>query len=171
MFWMALLWLVFPVQAGVADQLLHVVGDRIITSSDVIFEAEFTQFDVSPIPPLNDPAYAMDDRLIDYAILRSRAGDTSIYKPASSDVEARYQAFVSRSPNYALFLNRWGMSSEQFQGFLFSRMVVERVIHRTIGLTVPRDAADYVAIYAEAYHTWMKSLRTTTVIRSPLVGG
>jgi hypothetical protein len=154
--------------AEVVDRILHMVGDRLITTSDLAFEAEFVQVDISPVPPLNDPGYALEQRLIDYAILRPRAGDTAVFKPSAQEVRARLEVIQERQGGvgHEEFLKRWGLDDELLQGFLFSRMVVERFIHRSVGLGVGREEG-YEERYRQLYMEWIGELRKTAVIRTP----
>jgi hypothetical protein len=166
-----LLMLLLPSgHSEVRDRLLHLVSGRVITTSDVAFEAEFVKIDRSPVSPLNDPMYSLDQRLIDYAILREKAGDTSVYQPSASEVRSRWEHFHSSWPSiedHTVFLQRWGMNDEQLQGFIFSRLVVEHYIHRNIGLAVQQAGGDDV-FYITLYQRWMAELRSLVIVRSPV---
>jgi hypothetical protein len=58
------------------------------------------------------------------------------------------------------------LDDELLQGFLFSRMVVERFIHRSVGLGVGREEG-YEERYRQLYMEWIGELRKTAVIRTP----
>lgn len=164
---MWLVWLSFA-RAEVVDRILHVVGGRIITTSDVAFETEFDVHDRSPIPALENPAYAIEDRLIDYALVRELAGDIETFKPSNDDVRARWQQFRDdwqAAEDHGRFLQKWGLTDEGLQGFLYSRLVVERYIARNLGLS--NVAGDSGAGNAERYSPWMAELRRHADIRSP----
>lgn len=153
----------------VADRILHVVEDRVVTASDLAFEQVFAAHDQSPIPALNVAAYSLDQRLIDYAILRQRAGNTAVFQPTTAEVRARWEqirAHFGTPEDYQRFLAAWGLSDEAFQAFLYSRLVVEKYIHRNVGLAAQAANLDALAYY-EDYLQWITPLRQSTVIRTP----
>lgn len=164
---MVWLLLVATSSAEVVDSILHVVGDRIVTQSDLAFEADFDERDVSPLPPLEDPSYAHEQRLIDFAILRELAGDIEIYKPPTADVRARWERFRDGWPHpqdHVAFLTRWGLDDEQLLGFLYSRLVVERYAARNAGQAAA--VLDRGDLTPEVYQSWMAGLRTRTTVRT-----
>lgn len=166
---MIFLLCVLLAHAEVVDRIQYVVGDRIITTSDIAFETEFVAIDESPEAPLMDPSYAIEQRLIDYAILRAKAGDTAFFQPSAADLRDRWDHFRAAFPTpdaYRDFLKRWGLDDDRFQAFLYSRMVVERFIHRNIGLAVQQargSSDDFISVY----QTLMHELRASVVVRSP----
>ncbi len=164
---MWLVWLTFA-RAEVVDRILHVAGGRIITTSDVDFEREFDAHDRSPIPALEDPAYPIEARLIDYALVRELAGDVETFKPSAADVQDRWQRFRDDwavAEDHVAFLQKWGMSDEVLQGLIYSRLVVERYIARNIG--VATISGDTNAASTERYAPWVAELRGHAEIRSP----
>jgi len=165
---MVWVWLASLAAAEVVDGVLHVVGERIVTRSDVAFEADFDPHDLSPLPPLEDPGYPLERRLIDYAILRQLAGDIEIYKPSSTEVRARWERFRAGWPSaddYPAFLTRWGLDDEQLLGFLYSRLVVERYVARNAAQAAAGLAQEDIT--PEVYQGWMKALRERADVRTP----
>ena len=157
------MWLLLSLslaRAEVVDQILHVVGERLVTASDVAFERELDPYDQSPVAPLEDPTYPVEWRLVDYAVVRDAAGDVDVFKPTGSEVDARWDRFRAAWPTpeaYAGFLTRWGIDDESLKGFFYSRLVVEHFITRNLAVAGPTVG------YAE----WMVSMRSRAVIRSP----
>lgn len=148
-----------PARADVVDRILHVVDERVVTASDVAFEAEVDPHDRSPIPELEDPAYPYEWRLVDYALLREQARDVEVFRPRPGDLTARVEAFREswESPAaYEAFLARWGLTEADLEGWFYSRLVVERFIQRN--LSGARETT-----WAE----WMAGFRARAVIRSP----
>lgn len=134
------MWMVWVMVARgeVVDRILYVVGERIITASDVEFEAEFDAHDASPVAMIEQPAHALDQRLVDFAVLRELAGDIEVYRPATAEVRARFERFRAgweRPEDHAAFLKRWGLDEERLMGFIYSRLVIERYIQRNFGVT------------------------------------
>jgi len=164
---MSLLLLCLLARAEVVDRILYVVGDRIVTTSDVAFEQDFDLRDASPVPPMEDPAYALDQRLVDYALLRARAADIQVFKPSASELRDRYDRFRASFANpedYRSFLRRWGMDDDRFQAFLYSRLVVERYVQRTVGLAVQREEGKE---WSSLYPLLTAELRAATIVRRP----
>lgn len=154
-------------RAEIVDAVVHVVGERIITRSDISFEGDFDPKDRSPIAALEDPAYPRVQRLIDFAILRDGAGDIEIYKPPPAEVVARWERFRDgweRPEDYTAFLARWGMDDRALQGFLYSRLVVERYVARNV-LQRSGDALD--ALTFATYEQWITPLRERADVRTP----
>ncbi len=169
-----LLWGLAPSGVPVAraervDRILYVVGERLVCASDVAFESDILRIDQSPVPALarSISDYRVEDRLIDAAILRTRAGDSSVYQPSSGDIQRRWERFQegwARPEDLSRFLASWGINDVQLQGALYSRMVIERYIQRHVGLAVQQakgSASDYIA----AYDRWMADIRKSVLIR------
>jgi hypothetical protein len=152
-------------QAAVVDRIEAVVGERIVTASDVAFESEVDPHDRSPLPTLERPEYGYRERLVDFAIVRSLAGDIEVFRPGQQEVLARWERFrASWDPpeGYAEFLARWAMQDEDLQGFLYSRLVVEHYVARNLAVFAARghDGVD-------PYPGWMAELRGRTRVRFP----
>lgn len=131
--WLALSFVVTSARAEVVDRILYVVGTRLVTWSDVGFETELAPHDRSMVPVLDDPAYPIEQRLVDFAILRELAGTTALYRPEDRDVRLRFEAVRASFEDdvaWRTFLDRWGLDELSLQAFLSSRMVVERYVVR-----------------------------------------
>lgn len=155
------------VRAELVDAVVHVVGDRIVTRSDVAFEVDFDPHDRSPIPALDAPEYVVSQRLVDFAILRQAAGDIEIYRPRTEDVSARWARFRdawARPEDYSAFLLRWGMDDRALQGFLYSRLVVERFVARNV---LQRSGALLEGLEFDAYEQWIAPIRARADVRTP----
>lgn len=165
---MWLLWLGLA-RAEVVDRILHVVGDRIVTSSDLAFEADLDPHDQSPVPALDAPDYALEERLVDFAILRDLAGDVAIYAPSPAEVRARWERVRASWPTrdeHDAFLARWGLDDERLMGQLYSRMVVERYVLRNLAPARGEGAMDEAA-WSALYRPWIARLREQATIRTP----
>lgn len=161
------LFLLALARAEVVDRILHVVGDRILTSSDLAFEGELAAHDPSPVPALADPAYPIEQRLPDMAILRALAGEVAVYEPTPAEVRARGERLRASWPvreDYEAFLARWGLDEERLLGLVYSRLVVEKYVMRNLPL--PAEPADLPA-WRAAYQPWMAGLRERVPVRTP----
>ena len=157
--------------AEAVDRVVSVVGERLVTQSDLDLEAALVGLDESIIPPLAQESDLLR-RLEDYRLIRSLAGELPIYVPPHRDLDARLVAIQSRFDSgnaYLAFLARWGMAESDLRNFLRSRMVVENFVHRAVGLTVQADFEpqdpEYNQRYREAYEIWIEPLRTDRGIR------
>lgn len=161
LFWVGL------AEAEVVDGVLHVVGERIVTRSDVAFEADVDPHDTSPLAALENSAYPLERRLVDFAVLRELAGDTEIYRPSPSEVRARWERFRAGWANpeeYPAFLARWGLDDDQLLGFFYSRLVVERYVARNAAQAAAGLSKEEIT--AELYQAWMAELRARADVRS-----
>jgi hypothetical protein len=161
-------WLGALARGEIVDAVLHVVGDRIVTQSDVTFEADFDPHDRSPLIALEDPDYSLETRLVDFAILRELAGDIEIYRPSSSEVRARGERFRSgwaRAEDHPAFLARWALDEDQLLGFFYSRLVVERYVARNAAQAASIGVKEEIT--PEVYQAWMATLRARANVRTP----
>lgn len=161
-------------QAGPVDRVLFVVGSRIVTQSDVVFERFFDPLDASPVPAFEDPAVPLPERLRDVAAVRQLAGETSVFRPDAAEVRARADAFLShwaRAEDGLAELRSWGFDESAFLGFLYSRLVAEHVVIRSL----PPPRADASELEREdwgrRYASWMEEARARVDIRVPLAVG
>jgi hypothetical protein len=167
--WLLIVGLVW---AEPADRVLYVVGSRIVTHSDVVFERFFDPADLSPVPAFEDPSVPLPERLRDMAVVRQLAGDTAIFRPDPAEVRARADALLSHWPRaedgLAAFRS-WGMDETALLGFLYSRIVAERLVLRS--LPPPRaDASEAErADWARRYAGWIAEARGRVEIRVPPV--
>jgi hypothetical protein len=151
-------------QAEVVDGILYVIGDRIVTRSDIAFERACDPIDQG-LAVLEDPTYPIEQRLVDFAILRELARDIDIYRPPDGEVRARWERFRSAWPHpgdHVAFLERWGIDDDQLMGFLYSRLVVERYVLRN---AVGSQGGGEAALTSAEYQAWMQGLRARASVR------
>lgn len=145
-----------------ADRVVFTVGDRIVTQSDIAFETFFAAHDRSPVAAFEAPDYPVEAKLVDVAMIRALAGDIVIYRPTDDEVRARVAAFMAHFPDPLegrRALEAWGMDEDEFLGFVFSRMVVERCVARSV--VGEGDDPEWRARYA----AWTGELRDRTAVR------
>ena len=150
--------------------MIFVVGDRIVTQSDVLFETFFDAHDHGPIPPLEDPLVPAAERLRDIAVVRQLAGEISVFRPSNADVRARADAFLSSWPrpdDGLASLEAWGLDEQGFLGFVYSRLVIERCILRTIGPVPAAVDAAATSLWTARYQAWIEQIRERADVRVP----
>lgn len=151
----------------VVDEVLSVVGNQVVTLSDVQFERVLAAHDRSPLPMFDGPDADLQARLEDLRILRELAGDVDVFQPDAQDVDARLAAFKlswTRRADYEQFLRRWGVDEAGLRGQLYARMVVERYVERNLGLSSRSDASD-PAQQTAIYEAWMNERRVEQTLR------
>lgn len=156
------MWSLSLALAEPLDRVLLVVGERIVTQSDVAFETFFDAHDRSPVPAFEDATTPLPDRLRDMAVIRQLAGDVSVFRPSSADVRTRAEAFLAhwpRADDGLAEVRAWGLDEQAFMGHVYSRMVVEKYVLRSLAL--PPDGQDDAALAAwrARYVPWIAELR------------
>jgi hypothetical protein len=147
------------------DRVWAVVGDRVITESELRLEQALAAVDPSPVPPLEARRADPERFLIELAIVRALAGSTAVYQPEPARVRERMEAVRAAHPTpaaWAAFLKEHGLNEDALRATLYSRMVVERYVQRNLGLAARAEAgADWDARYA----AWIDAQRARVLIR------
>jgi len=140
----------------VLDRILLVVGERIITLSDLQLEMVLSQRDQSPVPVLQDRQQEPLQVLAERAIIRGLAGEMEIYQPSTREVLARLNALKAQwtTEEYNDFTQHHGLDETQLSSLMYTRMVVERYIHRNIGRVIESTGGSEAA-YQQRYDTWI----------------
>lgn len=161
-----------PDQAQVVDRLVAVVGDRIITASDVRLERVLAKRDPSPVAPLRLRQQADPEALlIDAAVVRNLAGNIAIYAPSTTEVSQRVAALRATwaaPAGWRSFLSQAGLDEERLAGRLYARMVVEAYVRRNVGLatSAATPAGSAAPVDADAlYLDWIEAERALLDIR------
>ncbi len=144
------------------DRIVAVVGERLVTQSDVALEELLHTLDPSPIMVLRTSTLLPLQIAIDRAIIRGLAGSTAVYAPAEEDVRARVAAVMSRIESeggWDAFQDLTGMTLDRLTGIVYSRLVVERYIQRNVELAARNT--DIQAYYSE----WIAVQRQRTSVR------
>ena len=169
-----------PILAALAsgeriDRVVAVVGERVVTEGDVAFEEALGGRAGCPEPVLCEADRPVLERLVDMAVVRGLAGDAATYRPTPADVELRLvqvrDAFAPPSA-WSGFLERFGLTEDALGGLLYSRMVVERYVHRNVVLPTLAKGGDDEACrvaWTEAIATWRAqvSIREVAPLEPP----
>ncbi len=150
------------------DRVVAVVGERVVTGWDLELERRLSGHLSCPEPVLCDPSRSELDRLVDRALVRGLAANTATYRPSAEEVELRLAQLRDsweQAEDYQGLLQAMGISEHDLAGQLYSRMVVERYVHRHVALPVYASGGDQAA-YAERYATWIEAQRALVRIRA-----
>ena len=167
----ALAWVGAPARAQDApvllDRVVAVVGDRLVLASDLAVEQALCGRDLRAERALRCEGRDPLDLAIDAAIVRGLAGNVAIYDPAPSEVRARLDAlraaWVDPKEDEA-FLTACGLDEGSLQGLLYSRIVVERYVHRTVTLA-SEAAGESESEAAARYQAWITTQRGMVTLR------
>ena len=135
------------------------VGDRLVTLWDVSVQAVMAEHDRGLLSELQrdmEPLEAM----IDHMVIRGLAGEVSIYQPTSSQIRERVHRVRDSwtdPADFHSFLKRHGLNENSLSGLLFSRLVVEKVIVRNLGL--PPDGQGITTQQRQTFDNWMAAAR------------
>ncbi len=156
--------------AALADRVVSVLGESIVTSTEVGFEEALHPHVETPIPPLANPETAALQRLEDMRILLLLAGDVPLYAPDRTQLDARLAAVRSTwdgEKAYLAFLAQWGMSETDLRSHLHGRMVVESFIHRNVGLSLEWESEQvgWADVYITTYERWITPHRDEARVR------
>ncbi len=148
--------------APTVDAVVWVVGERVITRSDLALETELAAIDAASVPPWRDRERPAGDRLVEGALLRASAGDVPVYAPSDADVRGRVERMRDGVGPIAWneFLQRWSLDERAVVDLTRRRMIVERYVIRTLAtraaargvrldLTMPGWDEGYAAMVAE----------------------
>ena len=140
-----------------------VLGERVVTTSDIALEAQLSVRDPSVIPALfQGNANALEDQ----RRIRGHAGQVRLYQPSQRALEARLIALrrTFEAPGeWEAFLLEWGLTEETIQVLVRNRMVVEAAVLRTLGAPVEGEEQAWLA----RYQGWVTGLRAEGLVHRP----
>jgi len=157
-------------EATLADRVVSVVGDTVITLSDLELEKTIAAHDSSSLPAFNhqDPLL----RLEDFRILRSLSGDVPLYVPDRLTIDnrmARFRSTWAGEKAYLVFLHEQGLQEQDLRSLMRSRVMAEAYVERNVGLALRAEidpaAPDWESQYQTAYEAWMSKRRKEAGIR------
>ena len=143
-----------------SDAIVWQIGSRVVTLSDVALEQALAAWDTASAAPWNLRDRPVEDRLVDAALLRERAGDSTIYRPSPTEVAARLRTLrlAAGEAPWDAFLGRWALRDTDVEAMLFRRMVVERYVLRALAARLPVGETSPEGV-ATAYTAWVTELR------------
>jgi hypothetical protein len=146
----------------VIDRVVAVVGDRVLTSSDLRLEAVLGERDPSPIPLMRTVPGDSLQAIIDLALIRQKAGNITLYQPSAAEVRARTYLLRntwSQDPReFDLFLEVWNLEEEDLESLIYSRLVAENFVHRQVVLA-SQSQQESEDVLEERYRAWIEVLR------------
>ncbi len=148
------------------DRVVSIVGERVVTESDLALAIELTARDSSVVPALVVTAEDALQRLEEQRLVREQAGQVRLYQPTRRALQARLDAVRRTFPapgEWEAYLTRWGLTEDTLRIVLLNRMVVEHAVLRTLGTPTGPDDDDWHG----RYETWLEELRSEASIYRP----
>lgn len=151
---------------GPVDRAVAVVGDRVVTASEVDIARTLVARDRDALPMAARGDRSAGEWWVEQVMLRELAGDIGVYQPDPGLVRARTDTLVAAfDPTELAELEaRLGVDRDALQAWVQGRLVVERYVHRNIGLAAEAAGEDPAATAAR-YQAWVADLRDTIALR------
>lgn len=150
--------------AKVVERAVALVGDSVITSTDVKLHTALRALDPSFIPVLSSEQGPAEEQVISSTIIRQMAGQVPVYQPKPGQVQSRLERFKeqwSSDRDYANFLAIHGLTERRLEAVLKRRATIERVVIRALG--APKDNPTQ---WAERFEEWMRVERKGVRVRT-----
>ena len=178
----SVVFLVFPAFAGVADRVAVIVGNQVITVSEVDEEVRVTAFEnQEPLSLSPEAQRAAADRLVDQQLLRGEMALNSFQAPPATDADALARNFREQHfPSAAAFQNalvKYGITEGQFKQHLLWQETLVRFTDfrfRPGGTNPPVQTASRLRAGAAAppeetvdqqMETWLRQARAQTRVQ------
>ena len=143
--------------AVVVDRAVALVGESVITRTDVSLHSELSSIDPSFVPILKSTEDDAVQHAIDAAIVKQSAGRIPVYQPTAEQVRSRMVRFLDQwnsDTSYRTFLAVHGLTEDRLRTVLKRRATIERVVLRALG--PPKEDTE---IWNARFSEWMKAER------------
>ncbi len=154
-----------PTTAVVIDQIVLVIGDRVVTSSELRLEEELRARIPWWAPPQPEGTSTLQV-VADAALIRALAGDAALYVPDDELVReraAQVRAAWGDPDAWQAFLLRHGLDDERLSALIRGRLIVDRYLQRTLSLAARSEGKPLDALYA----AWILTQRGRVPLRVP----
>ncbi len=154
-----------PARAVVIDQIVLVIGDRVVTASELRMEEALRARLPWWAPPQPEGTSTLQV-VADAALIRSLAGDAALYVPDDElvrDRAAQVQAAWGDPEAWQAFLLQHGLDEERLLTLVRSRLIVDRYLQRTLSLAARSEGKPLEALYA----SWILTQRGRVPLRVP----
>jgi hypothetical protein len=149
----------------VIDQIVLVIGDRVVTSSELRLEEELRARIPWWAPPQPEGTSTLQV-VADAALIRALAGDAALYVPDDELVReraAQVRAAWGDPDAWQAFLLRHGLDDERLSALIRGRLIVDRYLQRTLSLAARSEGKPLDALYA----AWILTQRGRVPLRVP----
>lgn len=159
--------------ATLLDRAVAVVGDRVITASEVELAVALARVDPAGIPLLGPDPQDPEGWWMQQVMLRELAGDIAVYQPGGAEVRERVERLLEAladapaGPRGLLLPDlqqRLGMRRPTLEAWVYNRLVVERFVQRNA--TAIARGGEEAVLSPERYAQWLEVARQGVAIRS-----
>jgi hypothetical protein len=153
-------------EVGPVDRAMAVVGDRVVTASEVAIAATLDARDPGALELAARGARQPAEWWVEQVLLRELAGDIGVYQPDPAQVRDRTERLLAAfdPAELAELEARLGLDRDALQAWVHGRLVVERYVHRNIALAAEAALEDAVATRVR-YQAWVAELRDSVEMR------
>ena len=149
--------------AVVVDRAVAIVGEAVITLSDIRMHRAMAEHDPSFVPVLQSNSGSGLQEVVDATIVRQSAGRIPVYQPTPDQIDIRMDRFMDQWPSlnaYRIFLATHGLTEDRIRVLLRRRAIVERVVLRALG--TPKED---ITGWTSRFQAWMETERRSARIR------
>lgn len=154
-----------PSRPVVIDQIVLVIGDRVVTASELRLEEALRARLPWWAPPQPEGTSTLQV-VADAALIRALAGDAALYVPDDElvrDRAAQVRAAWGDPEAWQAFLLQHGLDEERLLTLVRSRLIVDRYLQRTLSLAARSEGKPLEALYAG----WILTQRGRVPLRVP----
>jgi len=160
-----------PVETRI-DSVISVVGDSIVTASDLRIEQELLHFDTISCPPLAAPQLDVLALLEERRILHRLAAGRTLYAPTKIEISNRIALLQEKmGPEFIVFQNRWGLTTPRLEALMRDRIMEESYIDANLGRALEaeqlNEPSEKEQRYRQAYRSWINARKEGISIRRP----
>jgi hypothetical protein len=149
------------------DRVVAMVDSAVVTESDLRVHTALSKADPSPLSILSPNLKGPLADVIDATVIRLLAGRISTYQPNPAQLRARVEAYRSQWAD----INAWdshlavlGLDERRLQRAIHRRMVIERVIQRS--LNRPKTGEEQA--WKASFDAWIARERNRVHLRMVL---
>jgi hypothetical protein len=154
------------------DRVISVVGEAIVTASDLRIEQDLLRFDAISCPPLAAPQTDVLGLLEERRILHRLAEGRTLYAPTKLEISNRIKLLTeAMGPEFNDFQNRWGLRTVQLETLMRDRIMEESYVDANLGRALQAeqlsDPSEREIRYRQAYRSWINARKEGVSIRRP----
>jgi len=174
------LFLLLPLgSAGVVDRVAIVIGNKVVTESEVLDDLRLSEFiDDRPLDLSSTARRAAAERLVDQELIRQELETSGFPRPAASEADKLLREFRRdhfHSPaEYGDALRKYGIAEDQLKQRLLWQLTAIRFTDVRFGAAAPEADAQSADRAADAtaatgvdqqMEAWLKQARANTKIQ------
>jgi hypothetical protein len=152
------------------DRVVSVVGDAIVTDSDLRLEAELLRYDTVSCPALAAPQKDLLGLLEERRVLHRLGAGRPLYLPSSTAVAKRLNLLSQNmGAEFEAFKSRWGLNPKQLEKLIRDRMMEEAYVNANLGRSLKAEqtaeSENWESHYRQAYRPWIQARKEGMPIR------